>query len=104
MATNKFSKQPYEEFTINADFSANMAAGEVITEQTAWASDKDGDDATNDVLDANTLGNDGGQTVQVLVKGGDAEHSPYKLTIRCVTDAENVHKWEMDIFMFVREI
>lgn len=92
-------KQPYEEFTISADFSANMASGEVISVQSVAAVDKTGNDVKDTVTDQATVANDGKTTCRVLVKGGDPTLSPYTLTFRCTTSLGN--KWELDIQMQV---
>lgn len=97
----QFEKQPYEEFTITADFSKNMETGETITEQFVIAFDKDGLDASSIVTDQGTV-IASGQTVKTLVQAGDQALSPYKLTFRCTTS--NGHKWELDVKMKVREI
>ena len=100
MAKGKFSKQPYEEFTISVPFGKNMVTGETITTQTAIAVDTDAVDASSAVLKADTLSNTG-QTVTVLVRAGEVAKSPYQITIRCVTSLG--HKWEKDIVMKVVE-
>ncbi|MCK4828826.1 hypothetical protein KA005_74565 [bacterium] len=97
---DKFTKQPYEKFPISVDFSKNFADGETIATQTATAVDKDGVDASTDVLDATS--NDGSGIVFVPVKDGDITKSKYKITVRCVTSANN--QWELDVQMAVEEI
>jgi len=104
MAANQFTKQAYEEFVIEADFSENLITGEIIDSQSANAEDKDGTDVTSTILDTNTLANDGASKVSILVRAGSASASPYKITLKCITDHAIPHKWEMDITMRVKEI
>jgi len=42
--------------------------------------------------------------VSILVKGGTYEASPYKITLKAVTNNVIPHKWELDVFMRVKEI
>jgi len=104
MAANQFTKQTYEEFVIEADFSANLITGEIINSQFVSAKDKDGTDVTSTILDINTLANDGASKVSILVRAGSVSASPYKITLRCITNHAIPHKWEMDITMRVKEI
>ncbi|RLI53329.1 MAG: hypothetical protein DRP09_16015 [Candidatus Thorarchaeota archaeon] len=106
MAIEKFTKQSYEEFTIAADFSNNMEAGEVIVNQTVTAIDASGNDVSTEILDQSTVGNDGAQQVRVLVRAGEetAGVSPYKITFYCETDNIPEHKWELDVRMVVKEL
>ena len=98
----EFIKQPYEEFTISTDFSANFLDDETITSQTVSAIDSKGVDATSAVTNQASVTNDGNSKVQVLVRAGDRLNSPYKITFRCVTSIG--HKWEHDIKMKVVEL
>ena len=97
----QFEKQPYEEFTITADFSKNMETGETITDQSVLAFDKDGQDVSSAVTDQGSIVISG-QAVKVLVQAGDQALAPYKITFRCSTSSG--HKWELDVKMKVKEI
>ena len=93
-----FGKQPYEELTIDADFSRTMVVGsETIISQTVTAEDRNGDDVTGSIVEAGTVTNDGATKVLAFIKGGSRSGSPYKITFRCVTSAG--HKWELDVLM-----
>jgi hypothetical protein len=105
------TKQGYEEFRIDVDFGANMAADEtlVLADCEIEAVDVDGEDALTDVVDDSTLAVITGWEslkaeagLQVLIKGGDEDVSPYKITFKAVTSEDN--KWEKDIFMKIKEI
>jgi hypothetical protein len=99
---DKFTKQPYEEFTVSSDFSRNFLAGETISNQAVVATDGAGTDVTATVTNQASVGNDGASKVSVLVKAGTESGSPYKLTFRCVTSLG--HKWEHDVQMRVVEL
>jgi hypothetical protein len=100
MALEGFEKQGYEEFTVAANFSANMTVGETISTQTATATDNTGTDKTATVLNVASLANSG-QKVTVLARAGVEAESPYKITLKCVTSLG--HKWEKDIQMKIKE-
>lgn len=93
-----FTKQPYEAFTIKADFAKNMASTETISSADVSASDVEDNDATAVVLGSVTI-ND--TNVQVLVQDGSEAKSPYRITFRIVTSLS--HKWELDVGMRVVE-
>jgi hypothetical protein len=97
----KCEKQPYEEFPIGADFSLNFTTGEHIITQSLDVVDADGNDVADTITNTATLQNDGGARVYVLARGGTRASSPYKFTFRCVTSLG--HKWELDVFLVVRE-
>lgn len=99
---DKFVKQTYEEFTITADFSNNMAVGETITSQTVTVLDAGGDDASIIVVDQASVANDGSTKVSALVRGGGVDLSPYKITFKIVTSV--AHKWELDVQMLVKAV
>jgi len=109
----KFTKQPYEEFYAWGSILRVQQTGESITkaDSTVTAVDCDGNDVSSTVLQAATKkvathpDSENGQTQNVLgiiVQGGTASGSPYKLTFRMATDM--AHKWEVDVFMYVEEI
>lgn len=102
MSANRFEKQSYEEFTIAGDFVNNLSTGEGIASQTVAAEDKDGEDVSDTVLDQDSIASSGTQ-VSVLVQGGAEASSPYKITMKCVTDSTPAHKWEMEIIMSIKE-
>jgi hypothetical protein len=90
---DSFKKQPYEEFTIEADFSANMEDGETVSTVTATAIIKDGGSAAV-VADATPIG----QTATAMVSGGEPGSS-YIITFQATTTAGS--KWELDVKMSV---
>jgi len=98
---DNFTKQIYEEFTIDANFGANFTEPETITSQTVTAVDKSGIDVSASVTNQASVSNDGSK-VSVLVRGGTAENSPYKISFRCITS--NGNKWEYDVQMKIKEI
>ena len=99
---NAFEKQPYEEFVIAGDFTTVLAAAESITLATSvvTAVDKNGDDATVDVLEADSESVVGHQ-FRARCKGGTEELSPYQITFKIVTSLSN--KWEIDVIMNIEE-
>jgi len=103
MALEYFTKQPYETFMVAADFSADLDTGETITEGTSdvIAEDKNGDDATSDVLTIGAKVVDEG-LLKIRVKDGTENLTPYKITFRAVTSL--VNKYELDISMRIKEL
>ena len=99
---NAFDKQSYEEFVIAGDFSTVMAASESITlaTSTVTAVDKNGDDATADVIESGTESVVGHQ-LRARCKGGTEDLTPYQITFKIVTSIFN--KWEIDIIMNIEE-
>lgn len=101
-AENKFTKQPYEEFSISTDFSNNMLDGETITGQTVTVVDNTMVDVSSTITNQTSVSNNGTSEVIVLVRGGTKAASPYKITFRCTTSLG--HKWEHDIQMTVKDL
>ena len=97
---DSFTKQPYEEFTVSMDFSANFAGGETISSQTVSVKNKSKTDVSLVVTNQATVINSGG-LVKVLVRAGTEADSFYQITFRCVTSLS--HKWEQEVQMIVRE-
>ena len=95
-ANNTFTKQPYEEFTIKADFGNNFTTGEPIDTKTVTAVDQSGADATSTVIDSSAIVGD--DQVSAVVKAG-TDGNVYTITFRCVTSEG--HKWELDVYMVV---
>lgn len=109
----RFAKQSYEEFRIDADFGLNMETNEVLVLNSCdikvW--DVNGVETTIDMLDASTkmliIGSestvvDGG--LQILIKGGTAEFSPYTVTFYGVTNLSPPNKWEKDAILTITEL
>ncbi len=96
----RFTKQLSESFTITGDFSENMSDAETLEDIVAIARDKDGNDATNDILDLATLVvvNQG---IDVMVQGGTVALEPYVITFMCTTS--HPHDWEIDVKMRVKD-
>jgi hypothetical protein len=99
MSMSSFTKQQYEEYPINADFSANMTDGESIVSQSVIAVDRDGLDVSTAVLDQATVANNGASLVSVKVRAGSLAGSLYTITFRCLTSTGN--RWELDVGMRV---
>jgi len=108
-----FQKQNYEQWFISADLmttdGALLEEGENIDLEntTITAIDKDGEDATSDVLQiatkALTDSPDGGtnNAVKVRVQAGVEDLSSYKITFRIPTDRDN--RFEIDLKMKLKE-
>lgn len=102
MAIEKFTKQAYEQFKISLDFSVNFETGTIISSQVVTATDKNNDDVSNVVIDQSSVTNDGTAIVEVVVRAGSEDLSPYKITTRII-DSVN-YQWELDVKMEVKEI
>ena len=109
-----FQKQKYEQWFISADLmtvnGSLLEEGENIdlVNTTITATDKDGEDATDDVLQVGTKaltdspdgGTDNG--VKVRVQAGVEDLSSYKITFRIPTDRDN--RFEIDIKQKIKEL
>ena len=97
-----FNKQPYEQFPIAGDFSKVLDEGEslVLAECACAATDATGEDATDDVVDSESL-TVADNLLKVIVRAGAPELSPYKISLRATTSANN--KYEIDVKMTVFE-
>jgi hypothetical protein len=96
MSAFKFSKDDYETFVQEANFSNNMVDGETLTEFTATAMHSvTGIDASADVLSDVIID---GQSVMFRVKAGDVG-ATYIISISCVTSTMN--KWNIKIRMTI---
>lgn len=98
MAIHRFEKEPWESYLISGDFQNVIEdSGEsiVLGSSTVTAVDKDGTDASADILDGapSTLGD----YLTIRVKEGTLANSPYEITFRITTTLGN--KWEMDVEM-----
>jgi len=96
------SKQPSEEYLIEADFSKVWISGDSVTlaSCTFTAVDKTGADKTSTVTDQTTLAaSSSGKGIVVRVKGGEVASSPYKLTAKIKTGLNQ--RWELDIPMVI---
>jgi hypothetical protein len=78
-----------------------MDASEVISTYTATAYDNIGADATTIVIDSAATFISGKKQF-VRIQAGDAVKSPYKITLKVVTDQGN--QWEVDIEMVIMEL
>ena len=70
---------------------------------TAWQAVQGDDSDTSYIYDSTATGGRASK-VSILVKGGTYEASPYKITLKAVTNNVIPHKWELDVFMRVKEI
>lgn len=101
----KTKKQPYEAYFVYGDFAPVMDDAETIDIFTATAVDKDGADATADVLESGSIQvgtDDNVHKVFVRIIDGVNSLSPYKFTIKIETSTGN--KWEIDGIIKVKEI
>lgn len=98
-ANNSFTKQPYEQFTIKADFGNNFATGETISSKTVTAVDKDGNDVTDTIIDSSAIVGD--DQVSAVVKGGTSSASYYTITFKCVTSTGA--QWQLNVSMLVKD-
>ena len=100
---SSFSKQPYESFTIKADFDKQMDADELITDSTVLATLSTEGDSTTAII-AGTMNYD--DYVNIGTKGG-VNGNTYKITTRIVTDKQlpdgTYNKFESDISLIIVE-
>ena len=113
MALEDTQKQPWEQYTIDGDFSDVLGTSEELADSghlvAAW--DNEGEVATSIVLDQSTLtvvNSDDTDKVnaalRVLVKGGDPDKSPYTVTFYGFTNTTPQHQWEIDLKVKVKEV
>lgn len=102
-AMESFGKQPYEAFVIAGDYKDVLESTEslILGSSAVSAMDKDGVDASADVLVDATKTVDG-PLLKMRCKAGTMAKQPYKITFRTVTDQNN--KWEIDVRMRIKEI
>ena len=123
MATQKCAvvceicKQPSESYLHGADFSQVLEEGEYILVETSTvtAVDKDGDDATDDVLNNDDIAVDTADEDDLVsgttpvtngmlvtrILGGDEDLSKYKLTYLAQTS--NGNTYEKDVLMKIKD-
>jgi len=99
MGLDKFTKQGYEKFSIEFDFSENMDDSEVVTTVNVFAIDNAEVDVSSTIV-SNVQG-DGAKSGLCMIQAGDELSSPYKITCRIVTDS--THQWEKDVQMKIKE-
>lgn len=112
MVLENTEKQGYEEYTIWGDFREVLASEEELATSghSVSAVDSEGTDATAEVLDIGTLTvvnspTDGttNSALAVLVKGG-IDREKYKITFKGVTNSTPAHKWEIDLYLKIKEL
>jgi len=109
-SVDSFQKQNYERWFISGDLYGRLEEGENIdlTNTSIIATDKDGNDATADILQlatkALTDSPDGGTNngVKLRVQEGEEDKSPYKITFRIPTDRDN--RFEIDLKVKLKEL
>jgi len=103
MGLTKTTKQGFERYFINADFSAVCETGETIDEGDVviTAVDNEGEDAVAAIVDETTLYVDGFK-VYVRIIDGVAASSPYKVTFQVETSLGN--RWEVEGLILVKEL
>lgn len=92
----QFTKTAYEEFNIEGRFTRVLNSGETISGGSVTATDNEGNDATDDVIqeDSTTILEQG---ISVGVKGGTTDGEPYVITFKAESSAGN--KWQLDVEM-----
>lgn len=91
-----FTKEPYDEMAIKADFSKNFVTGETITDHDVKAYDSDGVDVSATILGVTAIVGD--DQVSAVVKAGTSGQQ-YEIVFRCETST--AAKWELDVEMVV---
>ncbi|MHA2065073.1 MAG: hypothetical protein ACXABY_11920 [Candidatus Thorarchaeota archaeon] len=103
MIIPEFTKQPYEDFFIDANFEDVIdtdAENIVLGSSSVTAVNISGDEDVT-VFDDATLVVQSLTKLAVRIKAGIEAKSPYKFTFKIVTSLNN--KWEKDVFMKVEE-
>jgi len=96
------SKQPSEEYYIEADYSRVWVTGESVTlaSSTITAVNKADEDKTADVLDVSTHAvAPSGKGVVVRIRAGLVAESPYIITSKIKTSGGQ--RWELDMEMVI---
>lgn len=103
MAKAAFTKQTWESWIIATDFSDDLQDGETISlsNSIVSATDKDGEDATDAILDPSGKSVNG-PWLQIRVVDGVEASQPYNIRFQAITSLSN--KYEFDIKMVVRDI
>ena len=101
MALTSTTKQSYEKYFIHGDFSTVMDTGETIASNEIIAVDNTGEVVTGAIIDPSSPFVDG-MKQYVRIQGGEQAKSPYKITIRIITDQGN--KWEVDALVKIKEL
>jgi hypothetical protein len=98
-----FFKQPYESMVPYGSFEDQLETGETITagSSVVEAVDKNGDDASSDILSGAPYVADVYKWCQRVI-AGEASKSPYLITFKIITSLNN--KWEVDCKMKVGEL
>jgi len=102
MGLTKTTKQSYERYFVNADFSAVMETGETIDEAdvSIVALDNAGECATATVIDDTSLYVEGVKVYVRIIDGVEAD-SPYKVTFQIETSLGN--RWEVEGLVAIKE-
>ena len=104
MIVPEFTKQPFEQFFLAANF-ANVMDTDVesidLASSTVTAVDVTGE-TDNTIFDIGTKAIESDTKLKVRIYAGTEAKSPYKFTYRIITTQNN--KWEKDISMKVEEL
>jgi hypothetical protein len=102
MIVGNLTKQPFEEFPVSANFAAELADGETITDAVVTAKrQSDGVDTTATILNG-TRAIATPLVTQPIKAGASGER--HVITMKVTTSATPANKWEVEIIVNVREI
>lgn len=102
MGRAAFEKQSWESWIIAMDISDDQNTDEniLLSESSITATDKNGEDVTDDVLDQSGKAVSG-PLLQIRVVAGSESLQPYMIRFQAITDQGN--KYELDVKMVIRE-
>lgn len=103
MSIESLTKQGFDSFVLTANFEDNMRIDDTIDlgSCTISATDKDGEDASSAILDQGDKAESGTQ-LQIRVKAGTQDLSPYSVRFQCVTTFGD--QWEKDVRVKIKEV
>ena len=97
---NSIIKQPFEEYTITADFSTQIPGGETLASATVSATNIETSVVDNTVI-TSTTATIASPNASIGVLGGTT-NTNYKIEFRGTTNTNK--KFEKDILMYVRNL
>jgi hypothetical protein len=101
---DKFYKQEFDSFVVGVDYSNVLALTEEtlsLSESSITAYNSSGEEVS-DILVQASMAIQTSTILRIRVEGGTAELSPYKITFKAITNADN--QWEKDVKMHIEEI
>lgn len=89
-------KYTYEEFSKEISFVSRLLSGETITNATAVAIDRNGNDSTSAVIKNGSVSETNG-VVSLVIQNGTKENSPYYISARVETSTGNKYELQFKL-------